>query len=325
MNSLFDPITIGNLTLKNHFIRSATSEKKADEQGYLTPDLLNIYEELAKNDIGLIITGYTFICDHDKATHQMMGMSDDSYIDSYKKMVERVHTHQTPLILQLCYSGSNHQTDPQAQVWGASAIEHPTTHITPCEMTKENIDELKHYFVQAACRAYKCGFDGVQIHAAHGYLLSQFLSPYFNHRQDEYGGSIENRMRLLCEILQEIKKQLPSYPLLIKINSSDEVENGFSEEECLQVCQAIQPWVDIIEISGGKPQHPIYTSKDESYYQSFAKQLAKLIDIPIILTGGNRSLSVMEEIASTSSVQFFGFCRPLLKDVAYVSHLKTAR
>ena len=183
-------------------------------------------------------------------------------------------------------------------------------------------------YSDAAGRVKQAGFDGVELHAAHGYLLSQFLCPYYNRRSDEYGGSIENRARIIVEIVTEIKKVVRTdYPVLIKINSEDFMENGLTSEESILVTKMLEKvGLDGVEISGGNESSTkvlngnlgpartkVSVSKsNESYFAEHAKKLAKAVNIPVILTGGNRHFDIMKELLNNSEISYFAIGRPLI-------------
>lgn len=182
-------------------------------------------------------------------------------------------------------------------------------------MTKDDMDLLAADFVAAARRAQQAGFDGVEIHAAHGYLLSQFLNPLWNRREDEFGGPIEARMRFPLQVTAAVRSAVgPGFPLLVKINSSDGVEGGMTEDESLVVSQALAQMVDAIEVSGttyGK----VKIAGPEGHrclYARYAARLAELLDIPVILTGGNRLVSELQGLLDTTDIAGFGLARPLV-------------
>lgn len=323
MINLFKFTNIGNLETKNHFLRSATADNNAADNGHLTDALKKQYLDFAKGGVGTIITGYAYISEMEKAEKKMIGIYDDSFISEYKELTDIVHKAGSKIIMQIVYGGSFSQANPENKnVWGPSAIKHPRSGITPIEMTKDDINKLIEYFVSAARRVKSSGFDGVQIHVAHGYLLSQFLSPLFNKRSDEYGGNIENRARIVMEVYNAIRKEVgDDYPIWVKINSSDETDGGLSTEESFTVPKMLSDaGIDAIEISGGEwRKHKV---NERNYYKDAAIELSKRIPTPIILTGGNRELNAMQEIAQNSNVKFFGFARPLMIDPNYINKLE---
>lgn len=223
MKSLFDKTSFENLTLKNRFVRSATWENMADKKGHLTERLFKVYEDLAKAEVGTIITGFAFVTEDEQPNAGMMGIYDDSFIEEYKKLTDKVHEFGTQIIMQIVYGGSQTTFNlGERTILGPSAVSHVSCGVTPKEATQDEIKDLIKHFAAAAHRAQQAGFDGVQLHAAHGYLYSQFLNPYYNKRRDQYGGSIENRARIIFETLEAIQDKVgKDYPVTIKINSSD--------------------------------------------------------------------------------------------------------
>ena len=329
MKQLFDRTTIAGMELKNRFIRSATWERKADEKGHLTDSLIKVYADLADGGAAAIITGYAFVLEDEQPNARMMGIYDDSFIDEYKKLTDMVHGKGSKIILQTVYGGSfTWYNTGQRVIWGPSAVTNKLSNVTPKEMTKEEISTLINAFGDAALRAKKSGFDGVEIHGAHGYMLNTFLAPYFNRRTDEYGGSLENRARILLEIYDNARQKVgKEFPVFMKLNCSDFMtDKGFTFEECRALCKTLADrGVDAIDISGGpvfrapKPEkdpsnYPEDFAGRESYFAGYAKEIAAGIDAPVILVGGNRSMDVMEDILNSSSIGYMAISRPLLSE-----------
>ncbi len=329
MKNLFDKTTINGMNLKNRFIKAAVWEELADYKGHMTDELFKIYMEIAKGGAGTILTGYAYIEKDEQPNPHMMGIYEDSFISEYKELTDMVHKYDTNIIMQIVYGGS--QTDlnpPSKKIWGPSAIKNELTGIVPTPMTKEDIHFIVKSYGKAAKRVKQAGFDGVEIHAAHGYLLSQFLCPHYNTRVDEYGGSIENRARIILDVYNEIRQTVGNdFPIFIKINSEDFIEDGLTSEESMIVSKMLaEAGIDAIEISGGNLSTPsvfdrnlgssrtkINVSKDrESYFKDHAARLAQDIPIPIILTGGNRHLDVMEDILNSTNISYFALGRPLI-------------
>ena len=329
MKNLFDKTTINGMKLENHFFRAAVGEDFADDNGHITDELFHVYEELAKGGVGTIITGFTRIEKDEVPSPGMMAIYNDSFILEYKKLTDMVHGYNSNIVMQIVYGGSQTRSAHlSSKIWGPSAVKNESSGIIPIEMTKADIDYLIKSHAKAAVRAKKAGFDGVEIHAAHGYLLSQFLCPHYNNRTDEYGGSIENRVRIILDIYTEIRKKVgPDFPIFIKINSEDFMEDGLTSEESIIVCKKLaEAKIDAIEVSGSNLSSPsvlasnlgcirtkIATSKEnESYFKEHAARLANEVSVPIILTGGNRHIEVMEDILQNTNISYFGLARPLM-------------
>ncbi len=298
MKNIFDSVELNNLRAKNRLVRSATWEGLGELDGSITEETYKIYDGLARGGVGTIITGFTSVASNDFYFGGMMRLSDDFLIPQYKKLVDVIHAQDCAVISQLAlgafYRG-NVQVEPDA-------------------LTAEEISLVIEKFVNAAVRAKKAGFDGVQIHAAHFFFLSRFISPAVNHRIDDYGGSTENRAKILIDILDGIKKAAPGLHVTIKINCSDFTFNGLDEEESLLVCKMLsQAGIDSIEVSGNGTSVPgIRPHKNEGYFADFAARLAEEAGTPVILVGGLRSLEFMNNILNETKIEMLSLSRPLL-------------
>jgi 2,4-dienoyl-CoA reductase-like NADH-dependent reductase (Old Yellow Enzyme family) len=327
MQTIFEESQINGTTFKNRLVRSATWENMADAKGHLTEKLFKVYEDLARGGVGMIITGYAFVTRDEQPNPGMMGICDDSFIEEYRKLTDMVHTHGSRIVLQIAYGGSQTGYRPEGRlIWGPSDVADLATKVVPTPITQEEIATLVRAFGDAARRAKQAGFDGVQFHGAHSYLLSQFLSPHYNRRSDAYGGSLENRARIFMEVYDEIRRRVGcDYPVLVKINAADFVENGATFEECSFTCrQLAKRGIDAIEISGGSgasrdlmPSRPrIDTPEKEAYHAPFAAKLASELAVPIIVVGGIRSPEVVEQLLMTTDIAYFALSRPLLTEPA---------
>jgi 2,4-dienoyl-CoA reductase-like NADH-dependent reductase (Old Yellow Enzyme family) len=337
MKQIFEKSTVKSLTLNNRMIRSALWMNMADKDGHITPQLYNIYDELSKGGIGLIITGYTMVDKNDRPNPGMMGIYNDSFIEGHKKLVNIAHINNTPIALQLAYGGSqtNHPDFKDKVLFGPSAITNRVTGITPKKMTIEDINHLIIKFTEASIRAKQAGYDAIELHAAHGYLLSQFLSPYCNRRTDNYGGNIENRARIITEVIESIKKAVgENFPVMIKINHDDYMDEGegMTLSEAIEVAKLVEKaGADIIEISGtnetsGKGVGPARTKINkpelQSYYLEPTKKIAESVSIPVILMGGNRDAARMQSILENTSIDYFSIARPLLCEPDLINNFK---
>ncbi|GKU30501.1 NADH:flavin oxidoreductase [Clostridium folliculivorans] len=315
MKLLFDKTNIGKLELKNRFIRSATGDGFIKD-GHPTEEMFAAYEELARGGVGTIITGNAKITDYKIPFFDMLSIEDDSFIPELKKFTDKVHAFEANIILQIAYFGSLIGSE-QGDILGPSAVPNLISNIVPKEMSKEDIKYIQKTFASAALRSKEAGFDGVQLHAAHGFLLSQFLTPYYNHRTDEYGGTIENRARMLIETCKAVREMVgEDYPILIKINSSDAMEQGMTFEECKYVCKKLQEvGVNAVEISGSSHT---FKAQQEAYFKDYAAEIAKEVDIPVIVVGGNRDYAAMEAILNETSIEYFSFSRPFIAESDFI-------
>jgi len=328
MKNLFDKTTVKGLKMKNRFIRSATWMDMAEENGHLNEEIINMYEEVAKGGVGLIISGYTFISSDEQPNPRMTGIYDDSFIEEYKNLVGRVHEHGSKIAMQIVLGGSQceHPDGEKMNIYGPSAVKNRVSGITPKEVTHKDIADIVKKFGDAAYRAKESGFDSVQIHAAHGYFLSQFLTPYYNRREDEYGGKdIHNRARIIYETIEEVKRRVgEDYPLMIKLNFDDFMDEGegLTQKESIEVFKRVSKLgVDIIEVSavnsssgnGLKPSIKGANSiEKQSYFREAADNIARQIKSKIVLMGGNKDFNLMSEILNTSEIEYFSMSRALL-------------
>lgn len=332
MSELFKPITINGMEIPNRFVRSATNEHLVDNEGYVTDRLGDMYEELAKGGVGLIITGYAYVRSDGKSSSKQAAIYDEKFIPAYKKIVKRVHNYKTKLALQIAHGGR--QTKPEicgCTPIAPSAVTDLSSGITPKEMSKSDICDIIKCFGQAALRAKEAGFDGVQLHAAHGYLLSEFISPYTNRRTDKWGGNIENRTRILIEVLKECRKEVGrDYPILIKLNSMDGISGGLHIEESVQIAIALDKHgIDAIEVSGGIAEAGTVTAragirskKDEAYFSDNARRIKQVVSVPVICVGGIRSVEVMEDIINDKKADMIAMSRPLIREPDLVNKLR---
>jgi len=255
MSVLFEKTNIKGMELKNRLVRSATHEGMADRDGFPTQDLFRLYERLAKGGVGLIITGFSFVTPDGKGpVPGMQGIHTDDHVSRYGELVQLVHENGARVAMQIAHCGR--QTTREAigtEPMGPSVVKENSLFVKPREMTEKDIERIIEAFAQASRRVKEAGFDAVQIHAAHGYLVNQFLSPYTNRRKDRWGGSLENRMGFVREIYEGCRKQVgENFPILIKISGTDNMKNGLKIEESAVMAEMMgEMGFDGIEVSCG--------------------------------------------------------------------------
>ena len=284
---LFDETQFKYLKLRNRVFRAPVIDCESWANGKLTDAFYRRYDELSKNEVGTIITGQMLISD-DKEYENMVRINKDEYIEGFKKLTDLVHKNGANIIAQL---GPFGKTD----------------------ITKDKIHELENLFADAAVRAKKAGFDGIEICANHHVLLSQFLSPLFNHREDEYGGSDENRARFVIEIIEKIREKVgKDYIVILKINSEDDDPKGITPNGFLTACKlAVKAGIDMIDVTGMKWKK---IKESKVVYFDIGKTLADTFDIPILVTGGVKDLNVANEALNKSNIQYIGISRALLSE-----------
>jgi len=326
MKTIFETTELGNLRIKNRLVRSATWENMTTPDGHMTEKLYAIYEELARNEVGLIITGYANVVAEERPNPGMMGIYDDSFIDEYRKLTQIVHDHGAKIILQIAYGGTKttYQLDERI-IFAPSDVPERSTGTYGKPMTHEDINYIIRAFAAAGKRAKAAGFDGVEIHGAHTYLINQFLSPYYNRRTDEYGGSLENRMRFLVEIYNEMRKLAgKQYPILVKLTASEFFDGGLTFDDTRKICAELEKIeVDGLEISGnihGKARSMVgqvfdeYELKKQGYFSEYGKVISREVNIPVITVGGFSSPSHIEAMLNETDIELFGLSRPLLAE-----------
>jgi 2,4-dienoyl-CoA reductase-like NADH-dependent reductase (Old Yellow Enzyme family) len=252
MSTLFESTRINGMELKNRFVRSATHEAMAGLDGVAKGPLLGCMAELAKGEVGLVITGHAHVTLEGQAGPRQLGIYSDAMIDSLKQVALAVHENGGVVAVQLAHAGKQGiGKDAHAPLGPCDVVEEGIKKVSA--MSAADIKRTITAFGDAAQRAVKAGFDAVQIHGAHGYLLSQFLSPHYNKRDDDYGGSLENRARLLVEVYEEVRGRVgTSFPVMVKVNSEDFLEGGITVEEVIRVARMLEDrGMDAIEMSGG--------------------------------------------------------------------------
>jgi len=315
-------------------MRSATWENMATEEGRMTDKLYAIYEELAKGEVGLIVTGYANIVQEEKPNAGMMGIYNDSFIPEYQKLTQLVHDNDSKIVMQLAYGGTKttHNIGERV-IYAPSVVPEKGTKTLGKAMTQVDIDYIVQAFAKATLRAKLAGFDGVEIHAAHTYLINQFLSPYYNQREDHYGGSLDNRMRFLVEIYTEIRKFVGAdYPIFVKLTASEFFEGGLTFNDTRYICKKLEAiGVDAIIISGnihGKANTMIGECYDgcsiqqEGYFHEYGRIISEEVNVPIITVGGLTDITAIEKIANDSNIQYFALSRPLLSEPDLIKRWK---
>ena len=366
---VFTPAHIGRLEIKNRLVRSATYERAATSKGEVSDFLVDLYGTLAKGGVGLIITGYASVYSKALLADLSIRADNDDFIASLRRIPQAVHeaAPDCRVMLQLAHPGRQvfHQEDrpklmsvlpPALMVYiqkhpevmappreaphvveptAPSAVYDATFDRTPRALTLDEINEIIEAFAEGVRRAQEAGFDGIQLHAAHGYLLSSFLSPRTNQREDQYGGSIDNRTRIVKDIYQRVRRKVGDrFPILIKMNTTDFLPGGIDLNEAVRVGKMLsEVGFNAIEASGGmweawtrkkeelgwlpvmvpESRTGIKTQDQEAYFLPGAKALKEKTNTTVIAVGGFRSFSKVEEVLNSKAVDFVSMCRPLIR------------
>lgn len=334
MATLFETTKIKNMTLVNRSVRSATWEGLANEDGTTTPRLNDLMVELARGGVGLVITGLAYVDKNGQSDPWQLGIDRDECIFGLREMTGAVHKAGGKIAIQISHAGI--EADPSLsglEPQGPSVMKNSRGE-TAREMTVEMIRCTCERVGQAAVRAREAGFDAVQLHGAHGWLLGQFLSSYYNKRQDEYGGSLKNKARIVLELLQSTRNAVgEDYPVLIKLNSNDYLEKGFSIDEMVELSVMLEEaGIDGIEISGGTKYSGKYTlvregrlatEKEEVYYREAARSYKKKVRVPLMIVGGIRSYTVVEKLLGEGLADYVSFCRPFIREPGLINRWKS--
>lgn len=332
---LFQETEIKGVGLINRFVYSATWDGMADDGGFCTPRNIDMLVQRARGGVGLLITGMAFVTLEGRAAPWQLAACDDRFVPGLTEMAKAVHDAHGKVFLQLAHAGCYAPTALTGTEPSGPSVNGSDLFPRCRELTLTEIDRVVAAFGEAAARGKRAGFDGVQLHAAHGYLLSQFLSPFFNQRTDRYGGNLENRARLLLEVVQAVRKEVgEGYPVLVKINSEDFVENGLTADESLEVCAMLEKaGVDAIEMSGGTVHVSGKNScfrtgvakspERESYYREAAARYKERIKIPLLLVGGIRSPEVAENIVRDGIADYISLCRPLIREPGLINRWRS--
>ncbi len=352
MSILFTPFKLGNIVIKNRFIHSACEDNLSDGNGQVTDAIIKKNRTLAKNEVGLIIWSHLSVHPSGRTKKYQSEIHSDDMIPGLKKVVDAVHEEGGRIVFQLGHAGTQTSED----VTGRALM-------GPATMDEAQIHDVIQAFKDSAGRAAEAGADGIQLHAAHGYLLNQFLSPFFNHREDKWGGSDNNRFRLLKEIILEIKNNLPPDMLiLVKLNSNDytskegitpplavsyakglrdlsihgmEVSCGTSFGSTWNMCRGDVPVKEMVK---GFPESK--QSKIEAFYKKmvgrfeldgpYNLEATKTIrpvfgDIPLFAVGGWRTLSNMEEAVDKGHTDLISMCRPFIREPGIVKRFRQGK
>ena len=365
MSNLFTPKKIGDVEIENRFVHSATYEAVSKETGEVSDELLKRYERIARGGVGLIIPGHMFVSPEGRAHKHQTGIHSDNLVPGLKQLIAVVHSEKKKIVFQLNHAGQQTTMDMigRPALGPSSKRRDPLYFVKPKEMTEDEIQKTIHAFATAARRAVAAGADGVQLHAAHGYLINQFLSPFFNVRRDSWGGSDENRFRFLKEIMLETKKVLPeNVPVLVKLNSHDytpkagitpslaakyaewliglgvaavEVSGGNGNYSFMNLCRGDVPVNELVKSlpwwkkSIGRLMMGSLVGKYdlvEAYHLDAAEIIKPVLDgVPLLLVGGMRTKAKMEEVLKKNEADFISMSRPFIREPNLVNRIKAGK
>lgn len=316
---LYEPVTIGQLKLKNRLVMPPMQTNRT-QLGRVTDDLVTYYRERALYTApGLILTEHSCITEAGRAAPEQISLAEDSCIDGHRRITDAIHEAGGRVFAQLNHAGSAAEPFDGGETVSASDIGNPRKKLPggPRPLTVEEIHTLEARYAEAAERALKAGYDGVEIHSAHGYLLNQFYSPLTNHRQDEYGcGSVEDRCRFLLETMALTRSAIGAQvPLAVRLGGADYLPGGATEEDAVRACTLLaEAGVDLLDISGGmcgyiRPDH-----SEPGYFGSMTEKIKAAVTVPVLLTGGVKRIADAQALLGSGKAELIGVGRALFRD-----------
>lgn len=327
MSLLFSPITVGGLTLRNRVVMPpmATAIEgpggSREDTGMPSDATVAYYTERAQKQVGMIIVEHTYVTRRGKAHKGQLGLDTDEAIPAFKRLAHAIRTRGAVAAVQLNHVGASANPDiTGGEPFGPSDRPNPRSDRKPRGMTKEEIHEVQDLFAAAAKRVQLAGFDAVEIHSAHGYLGCQFLSPITNTRTDEYGGSLENRARFICETVAKARRQVGDfYPIFVRLGSVDGIEGGTTPEDAALVAKMLQEaGAAMIDVSGGfMGSRPAGAAP--GYFVPAASAVKKAVTIPVMVTGGITEGGFAEKVLQDGAADLIGIGRALLRDPDWVT------
>lgn len=294
----------------------ATSKSEVD--GKVSKDVLNYYAEKSKGGyISMIIIEHSFISQEGKASAQQLSIAEDSVVEKLKELAKTIQDNGSKAVMQINHAGSAAASEVTGlEPVGPSAVPNPRKGNVPKELTKEDIKKVVNDFKQAARRVKEAGFDAVEIHSAHGYLLNQFFSPLSNKRTDEYGGDVKGRIEIHLEVIKAVRQAVgEDFPVLLRLGAADYMEGGSTiEDSKVAAVEFEKAGVDILDISGGFCGYIVPGATEQGYFSPITKALKEVVSIPVILTGGITETSSAEKLLAEEKTDLIGVGRAIYKD-----------
>lgn len=318
MKNLLKPLELNRLILKNRLVMPPMATSKSEKDGKVSQAILDYYDEKSRGGyIGMIIIEHSFISLAGKASAGQLSISDDSDVEELKKLAKLVHSNGSKAVMQVNHAGSAAKREVTGcEVVGPSAVMNPRQGSIPKELTKKEISEIVIFFKEAARRVKEAGFDAVEIHSAHGYLLDQFFSPLTNKRTDEYGGDIMGRIRIHLEVIKAVREAVGSeFPILLRLGASDYADGGATIEDSKHAAVEFEKaGIDILDISGGFCGYVVPGVSEQGYFSPLTKAIKEVVSIPVILTGGITEALAAERLLTEGKADLIGVGRAILKD-----------
>lgn len=310
----FEKSNIGKLELRNHIVMAPMCMNSADEAGHVKNFHIIHYGNAAIGGVGLIIVEATAVLPEGRILGQDLGLWDDSQIEGHHRIVAVAHEFGAKIGIQLAHAGRKCSI-PGTEIFAPTAIAFSDQYAVPTALDKAGIERIKAAFKAAAKRSVRAGYDTIEIHAAHGYLLHEFLSPLSNKRTDEYGGSSENRVRLLNEVIDEIRAVIPAeMPLIVRVSALDYYQGGIDIDEMVELVNLFKAKIDIVHVSSGALVQEAQVNPYPGYQVPYSEAIKERCKVKTIAVGLITNLAQIEEILNNQRADLVSLGRILLRD-----------
>ncbi|MFN2340523.1 MAG: NADH:flavin oxidoreductase [Halanaerobium sp.] len=318
MSYLTRALDNNKLPLKNRLVLPPMATAKSDKKGELKQELLDYYDEKTQGGyISLVIIEHSFISQQGKASEGQLSAADDDRIAGLKKLAETIHKNNSKAVMQINHAGSAASSEITGkEIVAPSAVVHPNGKEVPKKLSYKEIQIIINDFKEAARRVKEAGFDGVEIHSAHSYLLNQFYSPITNQREDEYGGDLAGRIKIHLEVIEAVRKEVgEDFPILMRLGASDYMEGGITLEESLKAAPKLEAaGVNILDISGGLCGYSAQGLEGQGYFSELTEPIKEVVSIPVILTGGITEAEAAKKLLAEEKADLIGVGRAILND-----------
>jgi len=318
MSKLLEPLETSHVTLANRLVMPPMATSKAEVDGKVSKAMLDYYARKSEGGyLSLIIIEHSYIKQEGKASEHQLCVSDDSVVEGLKELASIIHHNGSKTVMQINHAGSAASKEiTGSDPVGPSAVANPRLGNVPKEITTDEIKEVINAFKESARRTKEAGFDGVEIHSAHGYLLDQFFSPLTNKRTDKYGGDVYNRIRIHLEVIKAVREVTgENFPILLRLGASDYMEGGATiEDSKIAAYEFERAGVDIIDISGGFNGFIVPNTTEQGYFSPLSVAIKEVVSIPVILTGGITKAKAAEKLLIDEKADLIGVGRAIYKD-----------
>ncbi len=324
MAHLLQPLKAGSLELANRLVMPPMATQKADPEGRVSPELIEYYREKSRGGyISLVIVEHSFIRQEGKAGEGQLSAASDSAVKGLDELAAAIRGNGSRAVMQINHAGSAASEEITGLTpLAPSAVPHPRTKTVPRELTPGEISEIAGAFKEAARRTREAGFDGVEIHSAHGYLLHQFFSPLTNRRSDQYGGDLSGRIRIHLEVIETVREEVGrDFPVLLRLGASDYMAGGARLEDSVAAAREFErAGVDILDISGGFCGYTVEGLSGQGFFSPLTEAIKEAVSIPVILTGGITDPEAAEKLLRENKADLIGVGRAILKDSGWAKN-----